>query len=146
MSQERAFVENLLNQRVNMFLVLFSVTMGATIQLRGTGTLQAIVLTIGTFLLSIMLLSIIRAQQKLDVILGVLFQDDTHPAKIADNLAIPKISARKVVGYGLPITCVTILIVTSGLAWTGYIDAILKTSVPSPAIHCQPNEQTAQQK
>lgn len=116
MSQERAFLENLLGQRFNFLLVFFSIVVAGAVQARELPVLQALVLTLGTFILLCLLLVIGRAQQKLDIILGLLFQNANHPAKISNDLASGG-SKRRLIGYVVPRICFCTLAIWAASAW-----------------------------
>jgi len=119
MSQERAFVENLLGQRFNFLLVFYSIFVAGAVQARESHLLQAIVLSLGAIVSFCLMLAVRRAQEKLDVILLLLFSDPTHPATIANNRATGK-SRRKMVGYVVPTICCMSLAVWAIIAWIIY--------------------------
>ena len=86
MSQERAFIENLLARRFNFFLVFFSIVMAGSVNAKTQLHLQ-LVLGIGSTICVLFAMVLARSQEKLDLILQDLFQDDSHPARIIDQRA-----------------------------------------------------------
>lgn len=116
MSQERAFVENLLGQRFNFLLVFFSITVAGAVNARDS-VLQAFVLTMGGVISLFLKLAIGRAQQKLDLILDLLFKDENHPAALIDKMAEGRASQRRLIGYWIPSLCFAALAGSAALAW-----------------------------
>jgi hypothetical protein len=114
MSQERAFLENLLSQRFNYFLLFYSITVAGFVNAKNVIYAQ-IVLTSGALIVSLLACVLLRSQQKLNHILkDDLFKDISHPAKIIDDLAAGKVgSKRNYIGIVIPIICSTILILGS---------------------------------
>jgi hypothetical protein len=86
MSQERAFMGNLLGQRFNFFLVFFSLVIAGALNTKSMLHLQ-IVLGIGSTICWLILPTLLRAQQKLDLSLEELFKNPTHPATVLNSLA-----------------------------------------------------------
>jgi hypothetical protein len=106
MSQERAFLEALLNQRFNFFLVFFSLVLAGTVNSK-TVIQFRVVSTLGFVVGAIFALPIFRAQRKLDLIMKHLYADPTHPACMI-NLAAAEAggltgrSMQRLIGYYLP--------------------------------------------
>ena len=117
-SQERAFMETIVGQRFNYFMVFFSLVMAGGVNARDDYLLQSLVFTIGTIALTMLSSVLARAQQKLDLILVSLFRDPTHPATIINEQAKGG-SRRKMIGYALPRFCLCSLTGLSVLAWLG---------------------------
>jgi hypothetical protein len=110
-SQERAFIEGLLGQRFNFFLVFFSFVIGGALNFKGDALSQAGVLSLGTVICFFLMLPIRRAQQKLDLIISILLEDSEHPFTVIDRLARPGSSKRKLIGYYIPAFCFATLAV-----------------------------------
>jgi hypothetical protein len=122
MSQERAFVENLLGQRFNFFLVFFSVVLAGSVNAKTQIQLQ-ILLGIGSAV-SLLFASVLgRSQEKLDLILDDLFDDDSHPATIINNRAKKSGSRRRWIGVAIPRVCCAILILGFILSLLGCLRA-----------------------
>ena len=115
MSQERALIEGLMNQRFNFFLVFFSLAVAGTINAR-TQTQLITVLSIGAVIALLLFLVILRAHQKLTTILQRLFDDPTHPAAVIDSAHGKWFSVRRLIGYVIPALC-------CGLLWVGVLAA-----------------------
>jgi hypothetical protein len=105
MSQERAFLENLLSQRFNYFLLFYSITVAGFVNAKNVIYAQ-IILTLGSVITYLFASVLRRSQQKLDIILDDLFKEDSHPAKIIDDLAKGCIgSKRRIIGVVIPTIC-----------------------------------------
>jgi hypothetical protein len=115
MSQERAFMETLLNQRLNFFLVFFAAVVAGT--LSATELIQVrVLLTIGLLIGLLMFLSILRADIKLSLIIRYLRRDRTHPVRIIDRMAGPP-SLRRWLTVGVPVICTALLVAGCASAW-----------------------------
>ena len=118
MSQERAFTENLLNQRFSFFLVMFSLVIAGAINTKTQLQLQ-LLLTLGA-VVAVMFASVLaRSQEKLDLILDELFKDETHPVTIIDRASTKGGSRRRLIGLWIPRLCSVVLLLGATLAWCG---------------------------
>ncbi len=81
MSEERAFFENLYNQRLNFFLVVCSLVIAGAVS-SDTKLELTITLGFGLFLISVQGLSLYRACHKLILILQHLHKTEGHPVKL----------------------------------------------------------------
>ena len=120
MSQERAFIENLLNQRFSFFLVVFSLVLAGGINSKAQLHLE-LVLTLGALVTTLFALVLARSQEKLDLILDDLTSDSTHPAAVIDKRAKPGGSGRRLIGIWIPRLCCLVLIVGAAPAWCGLL-------------------------
>ena len=120
MSDERAFIENLLCTRFNFFLVFFSLVLAGAIAASDPTHFKT-VLCLGTMICVPFALTIARAQAKLDIALAELFGRYEHPAKILND-ACPGISMRRWIGYWIPILCCVALVVGAILALCGILN------------------------
>ncbi len=120
MSQERWFMETLLNQRFNFFLIFFSLVVAGSVNSKEQIYLR-LVLTVGAAIALLLSLPIWRAQVKLDLILDDLKKDPSHPMTIIDSRAGAKLSMRKIIGFGVPPFCVLLLLVGAVCAWANVI-------------------------
>lgn len=136
MSQERAFIEILLNQRFNFFMVFFSVVLAGALNAKVQLYFQ-IILTLGAVVTASFAVLLTRSQEKLDLILQDLYSDATHPAAIINKRAKGR-SRRRLVGIWIPRFCVAVLVLASGLAWMDVITVPgrenTKSAVSSPAV------------
>jgi hypothetical protein len=96
-SEERAFTDNLLSMRFNLFVVLFSLVMAGSLNVK-TQTQLLLILGIGSGICALVAAVLGRLQEKLDIILADLFADPSHPATIANNKAKPRGSRRRLIG------------------------------------------------
>lgn len=131
MSQERAFVETLLNQRFNFYMVFFSLVIAGTLNARGQFHLQMIT-SIGAFVAVLLAMPIMRADKKLALIMNDLKTDPSHPVKIIDDLAGPAWSKRRIVGRWIPVLCSACLCIAALAAWSG----VLTTAQAAPGPSC----------
>ena len=125
MSQERVFIENLLNQRFSFFLVVFSLVLAGTINSKAQLHLQ-IVLTLGAIVTTLFAAVLVRSQEKLDLILADLYSDPSHPAAIINGRAKKGGSRRRLIGVWIPRFCFVVLIAGATLAWLNVLQ------VPKP--------------
>jgi hypothetical protein len=121
MSQERAFIENLLGQRFNFFLIFFSLVVAGALNARSQVHFS-IVLILGAIICWLLAFTLFRSQQKLDLILAELFADQTHPASIIDKKA-GGLSMRRLIGYVIPLICCIALTLGTILALCGTLRA-----------------------
>jgi len=128
MSQERMFLETLLTQRFNFFLVFFGFVLAAAINARAQLHLQ-IVLSLGAFVSFLFAEVLRRSQKKLDLVLDRLFDNPSHPAKIIDNLAGSKGSRRRFIGLWIPLVCWVTLLLGAIAAWSGRFPAAVASQV-----------------
>lgn len=112
--QERAFVETLVVQRTTFLFIVFGAVVAGAINSSSTPTIQLLILVGGYAFAEMLRQSIGRAQQKLDIILGILAQDPLHPYTVVTKLAGPK-SKRKLIGYGIPFLCSGIIAVLAAI-------------------------------
>ena len=111
MSQERMFIENLLCQRFNYFLIFFSLTIAGFSNAKNEWIGETM-LILGAVIIT-MLANVLRwNQKKLNIILDDLYNDESHPAKIIDDMAGK--NRRKVMGIYIPSIC-SITIISSAI-------------------------------
>lgn len=127
MSQEREFIENLLCQRFNFFIVFYSIVIAGSLTLKSYIYL-AVILTLGSVIAILFAATLFRAQHKLDLIIKKLSKKPKHPYKVINDLAknlktmpwyarlIAGDSRRKYIGYTIPAFCVFSLIFGAVLA------------------------------
>lgn len=119
MSQERAFMENLLGQRTSFLLVFFALVIGGAVTASRMPGTQLAILLLGTAVVFLLSLAVGRAQKKLDIIFDILKEDSTHPFTVIDEKAGPTGSKRWLVGYALPWLCAIALSAASVASWLG---------------------------
>lgn len=116
-SQERAFLENLLNQRFTFLVAFSSIVAAGAINIRDTPVMQAVVLTVGAVIVHYLSLVVGRAQEKLDIILEFLMKNfPQHPASFTNRHA-SKTSRRQIIGYIIPRICAKTLKYCAIAAW-----------------------------
>ena len=122
MSQERVFIENLLNQQFSFFLVVFSIVVAGAINSKIQLHLR-IVLTLGSVVIGLLSMVLRRTEEKLDLILDDLFSDPSHPAAIINRRARHGGSRRRLIGIWVPRLCLGLLMTGAVLAWAGILAA-----------------------
>ncbi len=127
MSQERAFIETLLNGRFNYILLLFSLITTGMFTVGQYWHLQ-FVLSIGTAVLFCLTLTVQRAQRKLDLIIDELKSDSAHPVSIIDERAGPSGTKRRLIGFYIPWALTIVVAVLAVLAVAGCLPAPMKAS------------------
>jgi hypothetical protein len=117
MSQERVFIENLLNQQFSFFLVVFSIIVAGAINAKTQLHLR-IVFTLGSVVIGLLGTVLRRTEEKLDLILEDLFSDPSHPAAIINRRARHGGSRRHLIGIWVPRLCLALLVIGAALAWS----------------------------
>ena len=127
MSQERAFIENLLCQRFNFFIVIFSLVIAGAAS-ANTQTKLSAILSIGFVLCFLVALTIYRIYVKLIWLLKELHQFKGHPvgasSKGIKQLRMPKLfRVNWIIGWCIPALCSLILLVGATLSIIGILKA-----------------------
>jgi hypothetical protein len=99
MSQERAFFENLMNQRFTFFIVFFCAIVAGVVNAKSEFTAK-LLLTLGSILTVLFAAILWRSHKKFDLRAG-------------------RGSVRWILGWGIPWFCCAVLIIGSVLAFTG---------------------------
>ena len=99
MSEERAHMENLVNTRLNFFLVFFAAIIGGLISSvdKGNILLLQVVSISGTLICFLLFLMIYRANQKFDLIMQVIYTENDYKNNpiVKINNALQKFSSTK---------------------------------------------------
>ena len=118
-SEEREFVENVINQRFNFLLVLFAFILTAATQVNSEFQLQ-VLLWLGVLTVVPVSVTIAAASSALEGIFRELFKDASHPA-IQSQPTFPFPRARLLIGYVVPAVCSLTMIVGALFASTGHL-------------------------
>ena len=116
MSQEREFIETLVGQRFNFFLIFFSLVINGSVNARTQLNLQ-IILTIGMLVCWMIAYTLVVANMKLNLILGKL--DPDHPFRVIDDQV--HVTGRNWIGSRIPVFCSSILTLGAVLSWCSCI-------------------------
>lgn len=116
-NQERAFWEQLLNQKLNYFLIFFAVVLGGIFTV-SSKTVSIGIQALSAIILWILALSIINTAHKLNIVIKSLSREDHIPTAIADR-RIPGRVIKILYGYFLPVFCATIITVSSAASISG---------------------------
>ena len=108
MSQERMFIENLLNQRFNFFLIIFSAVIAGAMNAK-TLIQFRFVLVIGSVITTLIGITLERSQEKLDIIINELFKEASHPVTVVDKLSRRGGTKRRILGILIPRICCSLL-------------------------------------
>ena len=114
-SDERQFMENLFNQRLNFYIVIYSLIITGTL-IAEEKSEKAFILGAGIILCSTLGLSLYRACHKLILILNLLHRTKQHPArrigKYASRYKWPlSFPINHIMGIGLPMVTVLWLVI-----------------------------------
>jgi uncharacterized protein with PQ loop repeat len=128
MSQERQFMENLLSQRFNFFLVVFTVVLTGAATAK-TQTKQTVILTLGFFLCLLVAITVYRIYAKLILVLQILHKTASHPVSIIAKEIKQRglrggLPANSLVGLYIPAFCVLILLIAALFSRCGCLRAI----------------------
>jgi hypothetical protein len=119
MSQERAFMETLLNQRFNFFLLFYSLSIAGFVNSKGA-YLSLVILVAGSIVLTMLACVLYRTQKKLDACLEELSKEPNHPFKLIDDAVGSGGSRRQLIGIWIPIFCCFSLI-TAIVVYLGFL-------------------------
>ena len=126
MSEERSFMENLLNQRFNFFVVFYSAIIASFLTISNPFH-RLLVLSIGLVILILMSKTIRRSQDKLDEILKILYADPNHPAAIINSAVGNSGSKRKLVGITIPLICIWSLVTLAFIQLISFTNALVSS-------------------
>ena len=116
MSDERKFIENLVGQRFNFFIVFFSLIVGGVLSTKNQAIVE-IILTVGALIGWMITYTLVVAHIKLERILLKL--DRNHPYWIIQE-EVGK-TGRKWIGIWIPVFCSAILTMGMILSWCGFL-------------------------
>jgi hypothetical protein len=128
-SQERSFVENLLGSRLNFLLVFFSIFVGGAVNAKDNLFLQAIVVSVAAIIVLHLATAIFRTHRKLEFLLGLVFRQRTHPARLTEDFP----TGRHIVGRRVPVLCCVVLVGWAAVDWI-----LLAVHWIPELIHCLP--------
>jgi hypothetical protein len=127
MSQERAFIENLLCQRFNFFIVIFSLVIAGAASANTKAKLVSI-LWVGATLCVLLALATYRVYVKLIWILRHLHAISDHPVHVSSEgiktMGMPILfGVNVIVGVVIPVGCCLVLLTGAILASTEILKA-----------------------
>lgn len=120
MSQERVFMEKMLNQRVNFLLLIFSITVAGAVNSKTDWALR-IILFCGSLISLLLTSALNRNQEKFALILEDLKSDPSHPVSIIDARARKNGSRHRLVSIWIPRICCSMLVIGSIAAFSGLV-------------------------
>ena len=126
-NQERIYLENLLNQRFNFFLVIFVLILGGSASANSQPKL-ILLLSFGLALCLLMWATVYRVYVKLDIVLKMCYDHEGHFLKeiaIRTNKRGIKglFSVNSLIGIYIPLMCLLMIVVALLLSFTGVIKA-----------------------
>jgi len=126
-NQERMFVENLLAQRFNFFLIIFSLFLGGAASANSQLKLQ-LLLFCGLVLCLLTWATVYRIYVKVDITLRMCYEhDDRFLQEIARRTkqqgAAGFIAVNSLIGIWIPLICVVMMAITLILSITGVLRA-----------------------
>jgi hypothetical protein len=107
-SQERVFMEDLVYKRMSTFLVIAGALLTGAINLEDRYHVSVPLLALGSLLCWVLQQTIYRAQVKLDIILAILFADNSHPTGYINTVFGDAYRVRWV-GYLVPLSICILL-------------------------------------
>lgn len=124
MSQERAFLEDLVSKRFHFFIVMFFAIVAGGVASNDQHKL-IVVLVLGALICSAFSLTVYRAHVKLDQALKLLHAEADHPVRILGE-ATKKLGVKGLFGVAwivgvLPLVLSLVLIVAASLAYFGVV-------------------------
>jgi hypothetical protein len=129
MSDERAFIENLLYQRINFLIVFCALVVEAAVTAGLQRPYRTIILALGALVCILFATSICLLQPKLEILIRQVRNARNHPAEIVyaelqKNARFKKIHKwgidRILVGYLVPWTCALSLLIAT--VWSARAD------------------------
>ncbi len=120
MSQEREFIENIVVQRFNFFLLFFTLIVAGAVGVKSEVSLKAI-LGVGALVSWMISYTLIIANWKLNRILEKLLPD--HPYSIIDR-DVSHISGRNWIGFWIPVVCSLALTLAFVFALCGHVPVV----------------------
>jgi hypothetical protein len=124
LSQEREFMEELVQKRFNFLLVVLTLVLGGALSAGSTAKLK-IILTVGSVILALVSATLFRAYVKLDEVLKVLHQDPRHPIAIIQKRLQDRgfvlFGVQWIVGAFIPGVLTSGLFLVTILVWIGCI-------------------------
>ena len=128
LNQERIFLENLLQQRFNFFIVVFTLIMAGGTSANSISELNWL-LMVGFFLCILLGLSVYRVFTKVDAVLRMIREIDDHVMHVvaieAEKRKWPfSFKVNDIIGYVIPLFCLLVIVIWFALANLGYIHVI----------------------
>jgi len=118
-AQESAFMETLMNQRFNFFLIFVGLILNAAVNSQDDRYFKGILL-IGSIIAAMLAVPILRSHRKMDTIFKYLQREDpVHPLSYVDAQHRSWWSARWLLGWGIPGVAVSLLGLLAILALVG---------------------------
>ena len=116
MSKERTFIETLVGQRFNFFIVFFSLIVGGAVNAKSQIMFQ-IILSVGMAVGWLITYTLVVAHIKLERVLARLAKH--HPYSIVQDEV--SVTGRKFIGWWIQILCSLILSAGAVLSWLSFI-------------------------
>lgn len=113
-------MESLMNQRFNFFLIFSGLVVNASVNSQDVDYFKGILIA-GALIAALMAWPIFRAHQKMGTIFKLLKEDPRHPMTFVDRLHDKKLSARWVIGWGIPLLTTVALTLFALLAFCGIV-------------------------
>jgi hypothetical protein len=124
LSQERQFMEDLVQKRFNFLLLVFTFLIGGALAAKSQVQLK-IILTLGWFLFALVSATVFRAYVKLDELLKILHEDPSHPISIVQKRiktrSFSLFGVQWMIGALIPCLGTVGLLFVTVLAWLGCV-------------------------
>lgn len=123
LNQERVFSEELMNKRINFFLIFFVILFVAVLFVKEKEMISFMLIA-GTVITWILSFSIFSTTRKVNRIIKMLKKEGGHPLSSLDSKSFDLIN-RFLIGYALPIFCSIIITTGSVLSVSGTLNLYL---------------------
>ncbi|MBI1936722.1 MAG: hypothetical protein HYS25_01215 [Ignavibacteriales bacterium] len=120
LNQERVFSEELMNKRINFFLIFFILLLVAAFFIKEK-EIVSFILAAGTVITWILSFSIFSITRKVNRIIKMLKRETGHPLSSLDTKSFDLIN-RFLIGYALPVFCSVIITIGSALSVSGALN------------------------
>lgn len=138
MSSEREFMENLVQQRFNFLLVVYSLVIAGAMS-TDSSVMFKVAFTLGFFLCTAVSFTVYRAHRKLDVILSLFHADPSHPvARVRELMNVDREANKNqglwarlkrwngcksthIIGVFIPMGCSLSMLLAAIASWVGWL-------------------------
>lgn len=125
LSQERVLTMTLINQRINFFVVFFSIVISGALNAK-LQIYQSLILGVGACLSWMLAFPIYFTQMRVDKIMGLIREDESHPYTIVSKLAGGHVRVSALVSYGVTTLCCALLTIGAILSAVGRLPVVPK--------------------
>ncbi|GEM_PF-1689559 len=123
-NQERVYLETLLNQRFNFYLVIFALIIGGSASANSPQK-STLILVSGLILCLLMWATVYRIHVKLDIVLKMCYSHEGYFLKEIANRTKSKgivglITVNSLIGIWIPLVCTLVIFIALLLSFAGF--------------------------